>query len=130
VRIHLAREHPREFEVLDLALELAGVRGDGVEHLHEAGLAFQLREVEEFERPGDAVARAIEPADERVELRALLAERLRLLGLLPDLRVFEFAGDFYEPLVLAVVVKDTSAGRRDVPRGPSAGGGAVRLRRS
>jgi hypothetical protein len=130
VRVHLAREHPLELEVLDVPFELRGVRGDRVEHLRDAGVALELGEFQQFERAGDAVARAIEPADDGVELRALLAERLRLVGLLPDLRVFELARDLYEPLVLAVVVKDTSAGRRDVPRDPSAGDAVGRLRRS
>jgi hypothetical protein len=130
VRVHLAREHALELEVLDLALELQRVGGDRVDDLGEARFALELGEVQEFERAGDAVAGAVEPADQRVELGALLAERLRLLGLLPDLRVFELARDLYQTLVLAVVVKDTSAGRRDVPRGPSADGGVVRLRRA
>jgi hypothetical protein len=130
VRVHLAREHALELEVLDLAFELRRVAGDRVDDLREPRLALELGELQEFERAGDAVAGAVEPADQRVELGALLAERLRLLGLLPDLRILELARDLYQPLVLAVVVKDTSAGRRDVPRGPSAGGGAVRLRRA
>jgi hypothetical protein len=38
-------------------------------------------------------------------------EFLRLLGLVPDLRVFQFLGDLGEPVDLYIDVKDTSAGR-------------------
>jgi len=33
---------------------------------------------------------------------------LRALGVVPDIRILEFAGDFFELFLLAIVVKDTS----------------------
>ena len=42
-----------------------------------------------------------------LELRALLAELLRALRIVPDVRVFELARHFFEALGLRVEVKDT-----------------------
>jgi hypothetical protein len=120
VRVHRAREHALELEALDLLVELAGVALDLGDR---AGLALGLGELEELEGTGDAGPDAVEPFGDRGELGALAAERLRLVGVVPDLRVLEFAAYFGEPLAPAVVLKDTPLRRRGVPRGPSAGGG-------
>ena len=45
--------------------------------------------------------------DFRRELGALSAELLGFLRLLPNRRVFEFATDFFEPLFLQIVFKET-----------------------
>lgn len=39
---------------------------------------------------------------------ALLAQRLGFFRIVPDFRIGEFAFDFYQPVSLVVVVKDTS----------------------
>jgi hypothetical protein len=41
------------------------------------------------------------------KLRPLLPQRLRAIGLVPDVRLFELALDFGQAFRLAVVVKDT-----------------------
>jgi hypothetical protein len=46
----------------------------------------------------------------------LLAEFLRTLRLVPDVRVFELAGDFLEPLFLQIVLKETPSRRQHAPR--------------
>jgi hypothetical protein len=120
VRVHRARKHALELEALDVLLELLRVALDLGDR---AGLALGLGELEELERAGDAGPDAVEPLGDRGELRALAAEGLGLVGVVPDLRVFEFAAYFGEPLALAVVLKDTPLRRRGVPRDPSAGGG-------
>jgi hypothetical protein len=47
--------------------------------------------------------------DDFLEFRALFTELLRPLRILPNIRLFKFAGDFLEALVLVVVIKDTSS---------------------
>jgi hypothetical protein len=54
--------------------------------------------------------------DDVLELRALLAELLRPLRILPNIRLFELPGDFLQALVLAVVIKDTSSRTACAPR--------------
>ena len=41
------------------------------------------------------------------ELGSLSSEFLGFLRLLPDCRIFEFAADFFEPLFLQIVFKET-----------------------
>jgi hypothetical protein len=52
----------------------------------------------------------IEDVYHALELGAFLAERLGLVGLVPDGRILEFTPYFLEPLALARVVKGTSSG--------------------
>jgi hypothetical protein len=115
VRVHRPREHPLELEALDLVVEPAGVALDVGDRV---GIALGLGELEELEGARDAIADPVEALGDRGELRALAAERLRPVGVVPDLRVLEFPAYLGEPLALAVVLKDTPLRRRGVPRGP------------
>jgi hypothetical protein len=115
VRVHLAGEHALELEFLHVALEPRGV---GLDVVDRGCLGLRFGEFEQLERAGDAVADPVEARRQRLELRALLAERLRALGRLPDLGVLQFTTDFGEPLALAVVLKETPLRRRGVPRDP------------
>ena len=56
---------------------------------------------------------AVQRRDDGLELGALAAQVLRALGVGPDGGVLELAVDFLEPLALRVIVKDTSAARRN-----------------
>ncbi len=85
MRIHLAGEHALELEFLDLALEAPRI---GLDVVDRGSLGLRLGELEQLERSGDAVPDAIEPRGERLELGALLAERLGALRRLPDLGIF------------------------------------------
>ncbi len=65
-----------------------------------------------------------------LERLLLLAELLRALRIVPDLRIFELALDLGEPHRLHIEVKDTSADRRCAPGDPRVSrrsGSAVRL---
>jgi hypothetical protein len=64
-------------------------------------------QVEQFAGFGQAVEQFAHRGDELVEHGALAAQRLSALGIVPDIRVFEFAGNFFEPFDLQVEVKDT-----------------------
>jgi hypothetical protein len=49
----------------------------------------------------------MDAVDDLVERRALLAQLLRALRMVPDVGIFELAADFFETLGLRLVVKDT-----------------------
>jgi hypothetical protein len=54
--------------------------------------------------------------DDFLELSALLAEFLRPLRILPNVRLLELASDFLQALILGVVIKDTSSRTACAPR--------------
>ena len=58
-------------------------------------------------RFGQALGQAADAADDTLQARTFLAEFLRTLRIVPDVRIFEFTGDFFEPLGLGLEVKDT-----------------------
>jgi len=72
-----------------------------------AVVLFGFGQIEKFVGAGQAVAERADAVDDLVERRALLAELLRPLRVVPDVRVLEFAGYFLETLAFCVVVKDT-----------------------
>jgi hypothetical protein len=71
-------------------------------------IALLLRQLDERRRVREPARQAIERVDGLLQACALAAELLRLVGLLPDRRVFELAPDFVQALLLAVVLKGTS----------------------
>jgi hypothetical protein len=103
------REHPPELQPLDHPRDAAHV----ALHAHEGVLVgLAAREREELARVLQARVDRLQGADRLLEGAAFLAELLRLLGVVPDLGILERARDFYQPGLLGVVVKDTSAARR------------------
>jgi hypothetical protein len=108
-RVHLAGKHPHQLELPDALLEPAGV----AVHLGEAGfVAFALDEFQEFRGLDQAAPDLVQFADGAREPRALAAEFLGPLRLVPDLCVAELAIEFLEPLTLAVVLKGTPSARQ------------------
>ena len=71
----------------------------------------------EFGRIAQAALEAIQAADDLLELGALLAQLLRSIGGIPDSGLLELALYFLQPLMLVVVIKDTSSKRRCARRG-------------
>jgi hypothetical protein len=69
------------------------------------------RELEELGRVREPAADAPQRADERLENLLLLAELLRALRVLPQLRVFQLPVQRGEPRLFRLEVKDTSAAR-------------------
>jgi hypothetical protein len=80
------------------------VGGDG---LGGAVVLLGLGQFQQFDGAGQAVAERADPIDDPVERCAFLAELLRALRIVPDVRIFQLAGYFLEPFALGVVVKDT-----------------------
>jgi hypothetical protein len=58
----------------------------------------------------------IQAVDGFLELGTLPAEFLRAFRVVPNSRLFELANYFLQPLVLVVVIKDTSSRNRCAPR--------------
>jgi len=65
------------------------------------------REIEQVAGFAERVGQRTNAADDALETRAFLAELLRALRVVPDVRVLELARDFFEALRLRIEVKDT-----------------------
>ena len=98
-------EHAPEFEIGDGALELRDV---GLDRDQRSVVALLARELVEFRTVVKARMQLRQRHDDAVELLLLLAELLRTLRVVPDLRVFELAFDGRETRRLHLDVKDTS----------------------
>ena len=70
-------------------------------------VAFFDGQIEQIARLGQTLGQAADATDDALEARTFLAEILCTLRIVPDVRIFEFAGDFFEPLGLGLEVKDT-----------------------
>jgi hypothetical protein len=75
------------------------------------GVVFFDRKSEQFVRVPQPVADLVQPDDDLLQPRPLLAERLCALRFVPDVRLFQLALDLGQPLRLLFVVKDTSSTR-------------------
>ena len=84
-------------DLRQLALDLAGRRL----------VVFAFGELKEFDRIADRAGGGVDAVEFCGEPRALLAELLRLLRLLPDRRIFELATYFFETFFLEIVFKET-----------------------
>jgi hypothetical protein len=102
--VHLAGEHALEFELFDARGKLVDVVRDRCDR---AFVVFVDRKIEQIAGFGQRVGQTADAADDALEARAFLAEILRALRVVPDVRVFELAGDFLETLGLGIEVKDT-----------------------
>jgi hypothetical protein len=109
VRIHLARKHALEFELLDVLLD----GRDVALHFARSGLVVLLDgKRQQFTGILEPVRDAIERCDDLIEARALAAELLGAIGRVPDRRIFQLAIYFREALALVVVLKGTSSAPR------------------
>jgi hypothetical protein len=85
------------FERRGLALDIA--RGGFV--------VLTLGELEQLVGVRDGFRGVVELGQLGAQACALATQLLGLVGLVPDARVFELAADFFQPLFLAVVLKET-----------------------
>jgi hypothetical protein len=104
VRVHLAREHAHELELLDAPLDRRDIALDVAE---PSLVALCLNQVEQLAAVAESRGDAVELRDRGLKARALSPEFLGPLGRVPDLRVLQFAVYFLEALALAVVLKGT-----------------------
>jgi hypothetical protein len=104
VRIHLPGEHPGEFELFDAARVTLDV---GDDRIRGVLVVFHLDQVEELAGTFEAFGQFTDAVDGFFQRRALASQRLCACRIVPDVRVFQFAIDFFQTLDLGVVVKDT-----------------------
>jgi hypothetical protein len=109
VRIERVGEHAAEFERRNVALDAFDILADLLER---SIVVVRARHLEELARVGDAAADALERQRDAFQDFLLLAELLRALRVVPQLRVLELAVQRFEPAFLGFEVKDTSAARR------------------
>jgi hypothetical protein len=83
-------------------------------------VVFLARDVEELSGVANAIREILEGANDSLERFAFLAELLRPLRIVPDVRIFGEPGDFAQTDLLLVEVKDTSATEPSDVRRPSA----------
>jgi len=113
VRIHLAGKHALELEPFDFAGQRRCVRLD---LLKQAFVAFLRGQLHNLAGIAQAARQPVQTGDDLLEFRALPAQFLRALGVVPDSGLLEFAGYFLQALALVVVIKDTSSKSRYAPR--------------
>ena len=110
VRVHLAGEHAPELEHLELLGDAVDLADDVVER---ARILLFARELMQLACLVERLLDAVQRRDDGFELGALAAQILRALRIGPDGGILELAVDFLEALALDVIVKDTSAARRN-----------------
>jgi hypothetical protein len=109
VRIHLAGEHALEFQLLDLEGQSLGV---GLDSIDGVRIRLGRGQIQQLGRIGQGAREPIESADDLLELGAFLSQFLRAVRVVPDTGLLELALYFLQPLVLIVVIKDTSSKSR------------------
>jgi len=115
VGVHLAGEHAGELQGRHALVERRRVPLQ----LGEAGgVLFRFDEVDQLARVGDTLGDSLQLDDGALEPGTLPAQFLGALGGVPDAGVLQFAVYLFEPLALAVVLKDTPSARRGADRGP------------
>lgn len=70
-------------------------------------VVFRLDQFQQLACAEQAFLQVADAVDGLVEQRTLAAEGLGAPGVVPDVRILEFAVDFLQALALGVVVKDT-----------------------
>jgi hypothetical protein len=114
VRVERVGEHAAELERRDVFLQFGCFLAD---LLQGRVISIRLGQLEQLGGVGQAAADAGQRADERLEGLLFLAEVLRALRVLPELRVFQLAVQRREAVLLRLEVKDTSSARPTAPAG-------------
>jgi hypothetical protein len=113
MRIHFAGEHARELEPFHVACQRPRIRFDLV---GGACIGFRRGHLQKLAGIAQAARQAIQTLDHLFEFGALPAEFLGALRVIPDSGLLEFAVYFLQPLVLIIVIKDTSSKSLCAPR--------------
>jgi hypothetical protein len=113
MRIHFPRKHACELEPFHIACQRPRIRFDPV---GGARVGFRRGHLQELAGVAQAARQAIQTVDDLFEFGALPAEFLGALRVIPDSGLLEFAVYFLQPLVLIIVIKDTSSKSLCAPR--------------
>jgi hypothetical protein len=104
MRVHLAAEHALElemphgsFQMLSLALDVGRCRR----------VTLAGGELEQLGRLADTGGGAVDFLDVSAQARAFAPELLGARGIRPDGRILQLARNLFEPLALAIVLKET-----------------------
>jgi hypothetical protein len=108
-------EHAAELERRHFLLQLGGLAPDLLER---GPVVIGARQAKQLRGIGQAAADPGQGVDQAFERLLLLAELLRSLLVVPELRVFQLAVQRLEAPLLRLEVKDTSAARQTVSAGP------------
>jgi hypothetical protein len=113
VRVHLAVKHALQFEAPDVGFQslrvLVDVVGGGL-------VALTLRQLQKLAGVRDPLGGAVDLGCIGTQPGALAPQLLGLLGLGPNGWVLELAADLFEPLFLAVILKETPVRSGCAPR--------------
>ncbi len=102
--VELAGEHALELELLDPGRDLFDI----LDHrLGGALVIVRLGHVQQFGRLDQAIGIGADLGDGLFQQRTFLAQRLGAVRVVPDGRVFQLAGYFFEAFDLGIEVKDT-----------------------
>jgi hypothetical protein len=107
--VHLAVEHAAEFEIADALLQTGDI---GFDRFQGFFVVFRAGQFEQLAGIVQAAADLVQVDDYAFQFLAFAAEFLGALGVIPDFRVFQQAGDFGQAIMFARVVKDTPVARR------------------
>jgi hypothetical protein len=111
-------EHALELELVHVLLQPGGVLRNA---LQRRLVLLRQAELQQFVSVGETARDGTERLHRGFEVLLLAPELLGALRVGPDLRVLQRLEDFYEPRLLAVVVKGTSSAPRTFSRGLRAG---------
>ena len=84
----------------------------GGDIIERAFVVFLDGEVEQVFGIGQTAGELVDGDDNAFQRTALTTDVLRLFRVIPDARIFEFAQDFFQTLLLQIVVKDTPGATR------------------
>jgi hypothetical protein len=108
VGVHIAGEHAPELEALDARFEASQIT------FHfgcRRRVVFFNGQRKQLVRIAQAVRNFVEADDDLLQPGSFLAQCLRALGVVPDVRLLQFALNLGQPFRLLIVVKDTSSTR-------------------
>jgi hypothetical protein len=95
MRIHLARKHTLEFELVHLNRKRIDVDRYGADSIF---ICLRSGKFEQLFGAIQAVGETADAVDDLVERSALFTELLGVFGVVPDRRTFKLARDFFEAL--------------------------------
>jgi hypothetical protein len=80
------------------------------------GIGLVGREFQQFSGVAQPAADPVQTLNDALQLRSLPPQLLGAVSIVPNARLLEFPGYFLKPLMLIIVIKDTSSRNRCVPR--------------
>jgi hypothetical protein len=113
VGVHFPGKHPLELEQFDLVGQTVHV---GLYFPDGAQIRFFCGEIQKVRRIAQRTLEPVQAPDDLLQLGAFLTEFLGALRIVPNAGLLELALYFLKPLVLVVVIKDTSSKSRCAPR--------------